>query len=113
MIASPQSYQLSKDLRALLCVEVGDVVLVEALDLIGVEQLAAEFIEPGRRQRLLWRPGKFVRCLTNTTRTPCESIIDESMRIRLRDGSERFILRKAPDATARDEPQPHTGLVGE
>ena len=35
------------------------------------------------------------------------------MRIRLRDGRERFILRKAPDETARDEPQPHTALVGE
>ena len=32
---------------------------------------------------------------------------------RLRDGRERFILRKAPDETARDEPQPHTALVGE
>jgi hypothetical protein len=38
-----QSHQLSKDLRALLCVEVDDVILVEEPDLIGVEQLAAEF----------------------------------------------------------------------
>ena len=70
MIASSQSHQLSKDLRALLCVEVDDVVLVEAPDLIGVEQLAAEFTEPGRRRRLRWWPRKFVRCLTNTTRNP-------------------------------------------
>ena len=35
------------------------------------------------------------------------------MRIRLRGGRERFILRKAPDETARDEPQPHMALVGE
>ena len=43
MIAFSQSHQLSKDLRTLLGVEVDDVVLVEAPDLIGVEQLAAEF----------------------------------------------------------------------
>jgi hypothetical protein len=44
---------------------------------------------------------------------PAKSIIDESMRIRLRDEVSAIYPTKAPDEAARDESQPHTALVGE